>query len=463
MSGTDRSWTIAPVLVWFAGCLVVALCVFDGGVQVLADRFTARREPDSAPAGATFTPKPIVIADVKPEPEHEPEPTVLVPASRQKILALEDLCLDGTPDQCKRWAMDGFYRAVAASKQGKLGRAVRASWYGDSVIATDAVPSRLRTRLQTELGNGGPGFVYVVPPHRFCGHESVTRNSAGTWNVHSISTTQIPDRLYGVGGSTAETDGGRATIRLILGTASLVDLYYLEQPGGGTATILADGKSIATVATRGTTKQAGFAAATIEGGAAKLEITTTGKVRLFGINIENPSGGVLDNFGVVSVNVKSFDANNAEHFRAQLAHRAADLVMIMIGANEAQWLGPSDHDTQAYAANYEKLLAEVRRARPDASCLVVSPTDQAEVKDAKFISRAVMPELVRAQRSAASAQGCAFYSTYDWMGGKGGAAKWYRKGLISTDFQHLSRNGANRLADGLFGALMLGYLKYATH
>jgi lysophospholipase L1-like esterase len=463
MSGPDRSWTVAPALLWFAGCLVVGLCVLDGGVWAVADRLTTRRSAEVAPAaGPVFTAKPAVVAEIKDE-EPVARPAQIVAADRSKILALEDLCLDGTNESCKRWAMDGFYRAVEGAKQGKLGRAVRVSWYGDSVIATDAIPGRLRTLLQGELGDGGPGYVYVVPPHRFCGHEAITRTSSGGWTAHAISTTQIADGLYGVGGSTAETDDGRATIALNAGTASQVELYYLAQPRGGAATITADGKSLAAVETKNATKHAGYAAATVEGGAKKFEITTAGKVRLFGIDLENPGGAVVDNLGVVSVNVKSFDANNAEHFAAELAHRGADLVMIMIGANEAEWLGPTDRDTKDYAAHYAKILAAVRSARPDAACLVVSPTDQAEARDGDYASRPVMPVLVTAQRTAARAQGCAFYSTYEWMGGKGSAAKWFRKGLVGSDFQHLSRKGANRLSEALFGTLMAGYQKYAAH
>jgi lysophospholipase L1-like esterase len=317
--------------------------------------------------------------------------------------------------------------------------------------------------MQDELGNGGPGYVYVVPPHRFCGNESITRASGGSWNIHAISTTQIPDGLYGVGGSTAEADDGRATIKLISGTASRLELYYLAQPRGGKVTITADGKEVAKVDTRSTTKQPGFASVTIDTGAQKFDIATAGRVRVFGLDLENTTGAVVDNLGVVSVNLKSFDANKPEHFQAEVSHRAADLVMIMIGANEAEWLAPGDRDTKDYEVRYGKLLAQIRKARPDGACLVVSPTDQAEAKDGTYTSRAVMPFLVAAQRNAARAQGCGFYSTYDWMGGKGSAAKWFRKGLVGTDFQHLSRKGANLLADGLFGTLMAGYQKYASH
>jgi lysophospholipase L1-like esterase len=485
MSASDRSWTIAPVLLWFCGCLIAALCVLDGGVDAIADRFRARREPaPAAPSGAgpVFAARPIDVAEAEPaEPaqasgapaprpaagglhiEVDNPPGTIVAADRSRILALEDHCLDGRPEECKRWAMDAFYRAAREAKRGKLGRALRVSWYGDSVIATDAVPAGLRARLQEDLGNGGPGFVYVVPPHRFCGHEAITRAQGGAWSVHAITAAVIPDGMYGVGGSTAETDGGRATIKLVTGTASQVELYYLAQPRGGSVAITADGKPLATVDTRGPARQPGFATASVAAGAQKFDLAARGKVRLFGVSLENAGGAVVDNLGVVSVNLKSFDANKAEHFQSELKHRGADLVMLMIGANEAEWLNPGDRDTRDYATRYGKLLAQVRAAVPEASCLVVSPTDQAEARDGTYVSRPVMPMLISAQRTAAHEAGCAFYSTYGWMGGQGSAARWFRKGMVGTDFQHLSHKGADALADGLFRTLVAGYQKYASH
>jgi lysophospholipase L1-like esterase len=456
----DRSWTIAPTLMWFGAALVISLVVFDGNVQAIADRLTAKREDGPPPAGPVWSAPPPVVA----ETDDPIAPRPQVPADkgdRSRVGALEDICLDGAPPACKRWGMDGFYKSVGKSKQGKLGRAVRVSWYGDSVIATDAIPGRLRTRLQGELGDGGPGFVYIVQPHRFCVHEAVTRTNAGGWLAHSISTTANFDRLYGVGGSSAETFGGRATLRLVSGTATSVELYYLGQPRGGTAIITADGNEIIRADTAAEKKQAGYASGTMAA-AKKLDVTTTGKVRLFGVSIENATGATVDNLGIVSVNVKSFNNHDAAHFAEELAHRSADLVMIMIGANEAQWLTPGAKATKDYQAHYSKVLVQLRKARPDGACLVVSPTDQAEAKDGAYPSRPVMPVLIEAQRKAAHASGCAFYSTYDWMGGKGSASKWYKRRLVGSDFQHLTRSGANKMADGIFDALQAGYQRYAS-
>lgn len=460
MSAPDRSWTIAPTLLWFGGLLVAGLWVFDSDLHALADRLTSRRA--EAPAGPAITARPVVVADVASDDVDDAPglPAVSASTDRASGGALEDTCLEGTPAACTRWAMDGFYRAVAAEASGKLGRAVRVSWYGDSVVATDAIPGRLRARLQADLGDGGPGFVFVNSPHRFVNHDGITRSHSGSWRTHAVSTQPAGDAIYGVGGSSTETAGGGATIKLVEGKATQVALHYLAQPRGGTAIVKGDGTELLRTETQADAKQVGLATATVAGGAAKFTIETKGRVRLFGIALENASGVTVDNFGIVSVNVKNFAHREPASWASDLEHRSADLIIIMIGANEAHWLGPADADTKAYAANYEKILAPIRKARPGATCLVVSPTDQAEANDGGYPSRPVMPVLVAAQRKAAKASGCAFFSTYEWMGGKGSAAKWFKKGLVGSDFTHLSRKGANHLADAVHAALMAGYKRH---
>jgi lysophospholipase L1-like esterase len=453
MSGADRSWTIAPTILWFSAGLIAAVWAIDGDPRAIAGRLVAKRTPVAAPAAGSFTSKPIVVADAK---EDVPVAPIVVPGPDRSKGILEDTCLEGTNDACKRWAMDGFYKSLAAARTNKLGRALRASWYGDSVVANDEIPGRLREKLQAELGDGGPGFIYVVEPHRFNGHEAITRSHSGDWMTHAISTVQVADGFYGVGGSTTETSDGKAVIKLVAGTASKLDLYFLAQPKGGTAIVAADGTEVLRAETKADAKAPGYAAKTLDGGAKKFEVTTEGRTRMFGLDLENDRGAVVDNLGVVSVNVKSWANSNQDHWTLELAHRDADLILIMIGANEAQWLGPNDADTKLYQANYEKLLAPMRKALPNGSCLVVSPTDQAEAKDGEYPSRPVMPVLVNAQRKAAHAQGCAFFSTYDWMGGKGSAAKWFARGLVGSDFQHMSKKGANKMGDAVYDALEAG-------
>src|SRR5205085_10736707 len=112
--------------------------------------------------------------------------------------------------------------------------------------------------------DGGPGFVFLVSPHRFCQHEQVDRSANGGWAVYSISTSPVADHLYGVGGSSAETNGGGAVLKLSNTAPTKVELYYLAQPKGGTATLRADGP-VLEVETAGDAKAAGYATGTMAG------------------------------------------------------------------------------------------------------------------------------------------------------------------------------------------------------
>lgn len=383
---------------------------------------------------------------------------VNIPKPRQ---AIEDPCLDG--GACARRAMDGFYAQLAATEAGKAAAPARVSYYGDSVSATDQLPGRVRARLQDAFGDGGPGFVYAARPHRFNHNHTVDQTERG-WAAYAVSTVAVGDSLYGVGGSTAEAIGdGSIKIKpkTPSGKVSHIDVYYLAQPHGGTAELSVDGQVQATIDTGADAKRAGFHAIDVPDAAHKIELKVTGgRVRLFGLTLERPGGVVVDNMAIVSATAKNEGQNQVDHWKNQLGHRAADLVIVMLGTNEAEWLFGGHKAMAEYQGVFEKLLAPIRAGRPGAACLVVAPLDQAELKDEKLVSRPVMPHMVEAQRRAAAAQGCAFYDTYTWQGGKGSALKWNRRGLVGTDFQHLSEKGSAMVADGLVDALLAGYAAY---
>jgi lysophospholipase L1-like esterase len=456
MSAPDRSWTVGPTFLWFSVFAIAALRLVDGDWNALADRLTHPREAEtpSGGGGPTFQAnagKRAVEEDVATPPAAAP----IAPGSRD-IGSLDDVCIDGTDAACKKWAMDGFYASLKAARGGTLGRALRVSWYGDSVVASDALPGSLRSRMQSELGDGGPGFVYAVPPHRFCGHGSISRSGGDNWLAYAISTVHTGDGFYGPGGASFESNSGSTSMKLAGAAVTNAELYYLAQPSGGTAVVKADGKELVRQGTAANAKTAAWVTSNVPGGSKRFEIKAEGKTRVFGVSLENSTGAVVDNFGIVNVNAKTFATHNQAAYETQLAHRSADLVIIMIGANEAQWLKVGEKSMKDYQAQYEKVLGPVRRARPDATCLVMSPTDEAEPKDSGYQSRPIIGAIAEAQRKAAHAQGCAYYSSYQWMGGSGSAVKWFKRRLISSDMIHLTTAGAQKVSGGLFDALMAG-------
>lgn len=351
-------------------------------------------------------------------------------------------------------ALAAFRKALAAQQAGNASHALRISYFGDSLTADDQITAALRERLDAMLGDGGPGFVWAVPPHPYCQHRAIARASSGTWRVHGISTAQPSDRLLGLGGS-AETDSG-GSIRLVAkANVTSIDLHYLAQPKGGELAVFAEGKEVGTVQTAAEKKQTAFAQLAIPDGARKFELRARGKVRLFGASLENAKGAVVDNLGVVNATAKQLANHNLpEHWQKQLSHRDADLVVIMLGTNEAEWLAPRGQGMAEHEKLFGDLLETVRTANPNASCLVVSPLDQTDYTLETMPPRESIPAMVAAQHRAAAAHGCAFWDTYAWMGGKGASKLWYKRGLVVKDFQHPTTNGATRIAHALFDGLV---------
>lgn len=362
---------------------------------------------------------------------------------------LEDACLDAA---CTHHALDPFHAAVAAVKAHGATHPVRIAWFGDSLTADDQITHALREHLQGDLGDGGAGFVWIVPPHPFNQHRAVVRGWTGAWAVHGVSTAVPPDHLLGLGGSAESSDG---VVRLApSGALATVDVHYLEQPHGGTLEILGDGKPLAKVSTRADKKHGAFAHVAVAAGTKHVELRASGgNVRMFGATLEAATGAVVDNLGVVNATAKGVAHNNlGEHLENQLAHRAADLVIVMLGTNEAEWLhrGPAIVEHEAV---FDELLTHVRAANPGGSCLVISPLDQLDWREDKMPPRESVPSMVEAQRRAAARHGCAFWDVYAWMGGKGASRTWFQRGWLVKDFQHPTTAGALQLADALYRGL----------
>lgn len=366
---------------------------------------------------------------------------------------VEDLCSDGSQGACKRHALDGFKAALTAQRAGTADHPLRISYVGDSLTADDQITDTLRTKLAALVGNGGPGFSFAAPPHPYCQNRAVTRVVSGAWRVHGISRAAPPDHLLGLGGS-AETEGG-GTIRWVTKTAvTRIDIHYLAQPHGGSFSVLAGGMQVGTIETAGKMKQAAFAQLDVPAGATKIELVARGRVRLFGASFEAAKGAVVDNLGVVNGTAKQFSTHNlADHWRKQLAHRDPDLVIVMLGTNEAEWLAAKGQGMAEHERLFGELLGTVRSANPNSSCLVVSPLDQLDWRTEAMPPRESIPAMVDAQRRAATAKGCAFWDTYAWMGGKGASRLWHQRGLVMKDFQHPTTAGAARIGNALYAAL----------
>jgi lysophospholipase L1-like esterase len=368
-----------------------------------------------------------------------------------------DPCVRGAGPTCTR-ALDGFFAALAATEAGRAGRAVRVTWLGDSLSADDKLAQHVRDALTPRFGDGGPGFVHVVPPHKWCRARTVKRSASASWKLWGVATPFPGDRLLGFGGGSVEGHGATARFAPRAPGVTRAEVYYLSQPGGGALEVAVDGATATTVDTGAPAKRAGFATVPVSGALERLELRAAGKVRLFGVVLEAERGVVVDNLGVVNATARAWAKNRRDHWTAQLAHRAPDLFVMMIGANEAGWL--AGDDLAGYATVLTELLAPVRKANPTGSCLVISPLDQLEWDRPGTPPRASIAKMVEANRAAAAAAGCAFWDAYAWMGGAGASRAWRKAGWLTNDFVHPTAAGDARLGAALTRGLLDAYAAF---
>jgi lysophospholipase L1-like esterase len=185
-------------------------------------------------------------------------------------------------------------------------------------------------------------------------------------------------------------------------------------------------------------------------------------VTLFGADFRRGESGVLyDSLGLNGVTTSVLArVLQPTLWQEELERAAPALVIINYGSNESSF-GSFVH--KGYAAELRLAIARLRRADPNAAILIMSPMDRGErtgLNDIETMS--TIPEIVAIQRQVAAETHCAFFDTYDAMGGDGTMAHWYSENprLVTADLLHPTPHGATIVATLFVEQLKLGYNRW---
>jgi len=360
-------------------------------------------------------------------------------------------------------ALDSFYAGLARADAKEPRAVVRIAHFGDSLIVSDFVSGTLRRALQRRFGDAGHGFVLMANAWPSYLHWDVERYATGGWDVSRIVGPYAADGWYGLGGVSFSAD---KNVLARVGTAKSGDfgrsvsrfvVAYVEDPAGGRFELRVDGAARGVIETRAAEKRARFHELEVPDGAHELEVqTVAGKSRLFGIVLERDGPGVvLDALGVQGARIRFLDKQDDAHWAEQLRWRKPNLVVYEFGANESG--DGFVYSMEDFHRTMKDVLVQTQRALPDSSCLVVGTMDRASKQGDEIVSLRVIPALVEEQRKVALELGCAFFDTYQAMGGKGSMPLWVRRGLGQADLTHPTGAGAERLGNWIYGAMLRGY------
>jgi lysophospholipase L1-like esterase len=352
-------------------------------------------------------------------------------------------------------ALKTFHEALAKAEAGQ--GIVRISHFGDSPVTGDLITGEARVRFQNLFGNGGHGWLLPGRPWEWYGHLGVTLEDSG-WHINTPVTNGRHDHFYGFGGASFASNGG-ATSKVTPGKGSpfsQLEIHYLAQPKGGSLQVKVDGE-VSEVSTRRAEAGPALQVLTLtedKPHTVTLRAQGDGEVVLYGLVMEHGTHGVVyDALGANGGAIHHLTLMNEENWITALKLRRPDLVILAYGTNESGYVnipGPG------YDKDYREIVRRIRKALPGVSILIMAPMDRAErTATGEIGTMPSIPKIVAAQRKLALELGCAFFNTYEAMGGEGTALRWYQANphLMTGDFTHPTRTGADRVARLLVEAL----------
>jgi len=353
--------------------------------------------------------------------------------------------------------LKSFYSTLA---RGERTGPVRVLHYGDSTLAGDGVAKTVRQRMKAQFGDGGPGFVVAGMDPRWMRRDDVRVSRSGEWEVFTILNGGNQGR-YGLGGIVAKARGA---------TQVQIAPAKSGQALGQRLEIYAQ-KSRRPEALRLQINGAAAAPRRIEHGqfdqwvvdseadivSTALQVQENG-LEVYGLVLEAQSGITWETTAVVGIASGSIRQFNADHLAEQTRARRPDLIVVMLGGNDTGNGNILVGDGKLYREGFIKAVQVLRQGAPQAACLIMSPLDQGTLgDDGRIYSKRTLARMVALQRQASQDMGCAFWNSWEFMGGQNSFARWLDQGLAWTDLMHLTERGLNRIGQGLSDALLQGY------
>lgn len=362
-----------------------------------------------------------------------------------------------------RASLKAFFAALRELGSGARSGHVRLLWLGDSHTAADYLSGAVRSALSERFGDGGPGFVRIgTKPYR---HDGLKIGRDGNWNVDpDPPARRAPqdDGVFGFAGTRAQPAAG-ASFSVELGTrlpgsadeTARFELSYVLPPRARFDVLLGDRRVSVSEASPAAVAPSGISHLSLSAPLhSRLLIQhRAGSPRLLGLVIERSSGSglVLDTAGIDGARLETPLAWNEAAFVAEVARRAPELFVLAYGTNEAF----DALRVEKYEAQLGELVRRLRRGAPNASCLVLGPTD-APLGEGS-VPRVM--EVAGALGRAAAQLDCSFVSLQQLMGGEGSFARGMKakERLCQLDKLHLTPRGYQELGRALAQLLLDAY------
>jgi lysophospholipase L1-like esterase len=255
---------------------------------------------------------------------------------------------------------------------------------GDSHTAADYFTAELRQKLQARYGNGGVGYLDAGKPHIGVRSGAMKITASPGWTYHAIQRSDNIAEFWLSGFNAVATASGEA-LTFASDTPvpfDSIEIEALRQPGGGSIDISLDGAVKSSADLGGTAVEPVVLRLRPDGAPSdrvrQIEIRSRGDgvVSIASIGIYQKQAGVsYNNIGYPGATIDVVNKFDEKLMADGLRRLDPQIVVLVFGTNEAS---KPNLDAARYERNYEKAIARIKAALPNAQIVLVGPPDGAE-------------------------------------------------------------------------------------
>ncbi|MEZ5031715.1 MAG: hypothetical protein R2787_09975 [Saprospiraceae bacterium] len=187
--------------------------------------------------------------------------------------------------------------------------------------------------------------------------------------------------------------------------------------------------------------------------ALRMSFRSASSPNFYGMSLETDKGVFVDNIPLRGSSGTEFTRIQPGSITDQVGTDDVAMVIYQFGGNTLP-----NTTNQEQVDYYQRVviaqLARVRRLFPEATLLVIGPSDMSIKDGDRLVTHPYLPAVRDAVKAAAFDQGAIFWDMYEAMGGRNSMVQWVdaEPALATTDYTHFTIEGCQVIADWLIEA-----------
>lgn len=378
-------------------------------------------------------------------------------------------------------SLDNLHRFFNRLRTDSL---VRIMHYGDSQIEGDRITSFVRNKLQVRFGGTGVGLRPALQPYDYV--FSAVQVNSDNWKRYPLYgrvDTTVEHRNYGVMGAfsrfapvvsdtipfkdsiwhEAEMNVSKSKISYRRTQEyEYLRLFYGHSKSPVSLELFARGDTICSDTLQANIDYGVFECELPDSTCSvSLKFSGYDSPDIYGIELASRKGIIMDNIALRGSSGTIFTKANYEHSLKMYRDLNPSLFILQFGGNTIPYI-KNDKAIERYGRWFGSQIRRIQSMCPEASILVIGPSDMStKIKD-KYVTYEHLPSVVEKLKAVSLENGCGYWDMYQAMGGYNSMPSWVNAEpeLARPDYVHFSAKGARLVANMFYNALIFEFNKY---